>query len=101
LFTLYKKETKTGPVWYAKYWNETVGQYTVTRSTGIPAEGKRQRRYEAELIARELLLSIHFAPDKTERLLTQYVADFCLPDSAYVKEWAFVKKRPLSVGYVT
>jgi hypothetical protein len=41
LFTLYKKETKTGPVWYARYWNETAGRYTVTRSTGIPAEGKR------------------------------------------------------------
>jgi len=99
-FVLYRKKTNAGPVWYARYWNEASRRYTVTRSTGIPVEGKRQRRYEAELIARELLPSIHFAPDKTEIFFTQYVADFWRPDSAYVKEWALVKKRPLFVDYV-
>jgi hypothetical protein len=40
LFTLYRKETQTGPVWYVRFWNETTKHYAVTRSTGIHVEGK-------------------------------------------------------------
>jgi hypothetical protein len=54
-FTLYQKETQAGPVWYARFWNETAMRYAVTRSTGVPVEGKRQRRYEAEEAARKIL----------------------------------------------
>lgn len=61
-FTLYKKETKTGAVWYARFWDETAQRYAVTRSTGVPAEGKKQRRYEAEQAARGMLPMIRFTP---------------------------------------
>ena len=47
-FTLYQKQTLSGPVWYARFWDENSSRYAVTRSTGVPVEGKRLRRYEAE-----------------------------------------------------
>jgi hypothetical protein len=40
-FYLYTKQTKKGPVWYAHFWDDTVNRYAITRSTGIPAEGKK------------------------------------------------------------
>jgi integrase len=100
-FTLYRKETQTGPVWYARFWDETTRRYAVTRSTSIPVEGKKQRRYEAEQAAREILPTIRFTPPAPEKSFVQYVADFWLPDSVYVEERALVKKQPLSVEYVT
>jgi integrase len=99
-FSLYRKETKTGPVWYARFWDESAKRYAVTRSTGIPVEGKKQRRYEAELAAREMLDGIRFMPAAPEKPFVQYVADFWLPDSPYVRECAIVKKKPLSAEYV-
>jgi hypothetical protein len=100
-FTLYKKETQTGPVWYARFWDEAARRYAVTRSTGVSVEGKKQRRYEAEQAAREMLPAIRFTPPAPEKFFIQYVADFWLPDSPYVRECALVKKKPLSVDYVT
>ncbi|MDR0464521.1 MAG: hypothetical protein LBG94_05310, partial [Treponema sp.] len=54
-FTLFKKETKSRTVWYARFWDETALRYAITRSTGIIAEGKKQRRYEAEQAAWNIL----------------------------------------------
>ena len=99
-FTLYKKETKSGAVWYARYWDEATQRYATTRSTGVPAEGKKQRRYEAEQSARDMLSKIRFVPTATEKSFVQYVADFWLPDSPYVRECALVKKKPLAAAYV-
>jgi hypothetical protein len=42
-------------VWYARFWDEAAKRYSITRSTGIPAKGKKQRLYEAEQAAREML----------------------------------------------
>jgi len=100
-FTLFKKETQAGPVWYARFWDETSRRYAVTRSTGIYAEGKRQHRYEAEQAARDILPVIRFMPSTPDKPFVQYVADFWLPDSPYVRECALVKRKPLSVEYVT
>jgi hypothetical protein len=99
-FTLYRKETRAGPVWYARFWDENAHRYAVTRSTGIPVGGKRQRRYKAEQAAREMLPAIGFAPPAPEKPFIQYIADFWLPDSPYVRECALVKKKPLSAAYV-
>jgi hypothetical protein len=101
LFTLYRKETQAGPVWYARFWDENTLRYAVTWSTGVRAEGKRQRRYEAEQAAREMLPSIRFAPPVPEKPFIRYVADFWSPDSPYVKECALVKKKPLAAAYIT
>ena len=96
----YQKETQTGLVWYARFWDETSRRYAATRSTCILVEGKKYRRYEAEQAARELLAKIRFTPDKYDVPFTQYVADFWLSNSAYVKEQTLIKKRPLSVDYI-
>ncbi|MDR1253001.1 MAG: hypothetical protein LBK62_12700, partial [Treponema sp.] len=103
-FTLYLKETRAGPVWYARFWDKNARRYAVSRSTGILAEGKKLRRYEAEQAARVMLPGIRFAadaPDQTDKSFPHYVADFWLPDSPYVRECALVKKKPLAAAYIS
>jgi hypothetical protein len=41
-FTLFKKKTGNGLVWYARFWNDKAGKYTETRSSGIPVCCKKQ-----------------------------------------------------------
>jgi integrase len=98
-FTLYQKKTKAGPVWYARFWDEAAWRYAVTRSTGVLVEGKKQRRYEAEQAAREMLPRIRFTPAAVKTLI-QYLEEFWASDSPYVREAALVKKRPLSAYYI-
>jgi integrase len=98
-FTLYQKETQAGPVWYVRFWDETARRYAVTRSTGVPVEGKKQRRYEAEQAARKMLPQIRFTPTAA-RSFTQYLEEFWTPDSPYIREAALVKKRPISAYYI-
>ena len=98
-FVLYQKETKSGLVWYARYWDETTRRYAVTRSTGVLVGGKKQRRYEAEQAAREMLPRINFTPAAVKTFI-QYLQDFWAPGSPYVREAALIKKRPLSAAYI-
>ena len=98
-FTLFKKETSGGSVWYARFWDEITRRYAVARSLGIIAEGKKERRYEAEQAARKILPGIKFERVK-EKTLVRYLEDFWTPDSPYAKEAALVKKRPLSAYYI-
>jgi integrase len=99
-FTLYRKQTKGGPVWYVRFWDGKTRRYAVTRSTGVPAEGKRQRRYEAEQAARAMMPSIRFTPACPEKPFIQYLADFWTANSPYARECALVRKRPLSAYYI-
>ena len=99
-FTLYKKETKSGAVWYARFWDETVRRYAITRSTGVLVGGKKQRRYEAEQAAREMLPRIRSMSKAAARMFIQYLEDFWLPDSPYVLECALVRKKPLAAAYI-
>lgn len=96
-FTLYKKTTNYGLVWYVRFWNEAAGKYTVTRSTGIEVSGKKERRAEALEAARAILPSIRFTPPAPEKLFTQYLTDFWADGSPYIRECALVRKRPLSI----
>jgi len=98
-FTLFKKQTKKGPVWYARFWDERASKYAHKRSTRVIAEGKKERRYEAERAARKMLPGIKFERVEKKTLI-QYLKDFWAPDSAYAKEAALVKKRPLSAYYI-
>jgi hypothetical protein len=50
-YYLYRRHTPKGNVWYARFWNEETKEYDRTRSTGVPVEGKKERRREA-LVAR-------------------------------------------------
>jgi hypothetical protein len=75
-FALYLKETQAGLVWYARFWDENAHRYAITRSTGILAEGKKWRCYEAEQAARAMLSSIRFAaeaPDRIDKPFTRYI----------------------------
>jgi hypothetical protein len=50
-YTLYKETNKSGTFWYARFWDESLKKYAHNRSTGVPVEGKRERRWEAEKAA--------------------------------------------------
>lgn len=99
-FYLQKKQTGKGPVWYARFWNEKERKYTLARSTGIIAEGKKERRREAELKARGMLSEIRFETEAADRAFIPYLEEFWKEDSPYVKECASIKKNPLSDYYV-
>jgi hypothetical protein len=57
-FTLYKEPTKSGTIWYARFWDETSQRYKHSRSTGVLVEGKKERRFEAEEAARKLYIEL-------------------------------------------
>jgi len=58
---------------------------------------KRSRQAARDMLPRIRFASAAPAPEKP---FVQYVADFWLPDSPYVRECALVKKKPLAVSYV-
>ena len=99
-FTLFRKDTGIGLIWYVRFWNEKAQKYSTTRSTGVVAEGKKERRREAELRAQEMLSEIRFEMEAADRPLLSYLEDFWKPDSPYVKEQANLRKKPLSAYYV-
>lgn len=119
-FTIYKEKTKFGLCWYARFfWDEGLGRYLETRSTGILVEGKRERRREAEDKARKILAELKsptlpestlkkVSPKKQSRQpskvadisFIQYLRDFWTPESEYAKYKRDVKKKPLSAYYI-
>ena len=54
-FTLFKVKSKNGTIWHARFWDNEAQKYTRSRTTGIPVEGKKERRREAEDAARAIL----------------------------------------------
>jgi integrase len=99
-FTLFKKKAGNGLIWYARFWNDKARRYTLARSTGIYAEGKKERKREAELKAQEMLSEIRFEMEVADSPIVSYLEDFWKPDSPYVKEQASIRKKPLSAYYV-
>jgi integrase len=97
---LYQEPTKSGMVWYARFFDKE-GKYLCARSLGIPVEGKRERRREAEeaaeLIAGELKIK-NEPPDG--KLFISYLEAFWSPGSDYIEEQAQVNKTPLSSMYI-
>jgi hypothetical protein len=98
-YCVYRKKTKAGYFWYVRFWDETSRKYTHIRSTGIPVKGRGEGRHDAEEAAWAMLPSV-FTPKIPEKSFVQYVSDFWLPDSPYVRECAAVNKQPLSAAYV-
>gem|GEM_PF-517273 len=126
-FTLYKEKTKTGTFWYVRFWDETVQKYAHSRSTKVPVEGKKERRYEAEEAARLLYTELApglFKKAKTPTVqkpkietplptptpalftavantpLIQYLQHFWTPTSEYSNFKRDVEKNPLTPYYV-
>jgi integrase len=99
-FYLYKKQTRNGPVWYACFLTEN-GKTECVRSTSVAAKGNGASRGTAYNKAMEMLPTVRRAKQKTgEQLFTDYVQDFWSEGSAYVREAAQVKKKPLSAAYL-
>jgi len=129
-FTLYKEVTKSGTIWYARFWDETAQKYNHSRSTGVLVEGKKERRFEAEEAARKLLVELTTAPapKKTNTItanppasdfqypqtptiqqkantvadtpLIEYLENFWTPESEYASFKKNVLKTPLTASYI-
>ena len=64
-FTLYRKKSKNGTnIWHARIWDEALQKYAYSRTTGVPVEGKKERRREAEDVAKKLY--VEFNQQKTD-----------------------------------
>ncbi|HNV36704.1 MAG TPA: site-specific integrase [Rectinema sp.] len=101
LFTLFKHHNANGTtVWYARFWDDATQRYAIARSTGVLAQGKRERHDEAITVAREMASSIQFSSSPLKQLFVDYVESFWTSSSCYVKERALVLKKPLSAYYV-
>jgi integrase len=119
-FSLYKEKTKSGVFWYARFWDDAAGRYLHSRSTGVPVEGKRERRKEAgeaaALILEEMKREAEGMADQPDTTVpaedplapenpanqsfVSFVSDFWTPDSKYVREKKAVDKIPLSLAYI-
>jgi len=87
-------------LWYARFWDAKAGRYAAKRSTGVMAEGKRERRREAEAKAREMLAGIRFDTEVADTPFVEYVENFWKPGSPYVKECAMTRNPPLSATHL-
>jgi len=97
-YSLYKKQTLKGEVWYVRFWDKSEGKYTLVRSTGIFVKGKKGRRNRADEAAREMLDDVIFNP--SSKTFVQYLTDFWQPDSAYARECSLIDRKPLSLSYI-
>jgi integrase len=73
------------------------------RSIGIPVEGKRERRREAEDAAQKLRVSLvekGLFSEVAKKPLIRFLLDFWTPDSDYAYEKRGVEKKPLSLNYI-
>ncbi|MDR1287983.1 MAG: tyrosine-type recombinase/integrase [Treponema sp.] len=103
--TLYKHRG----IWCARIWDTGEGKYH-SHSLKIPAEGKRERRREAEEASR--LLSERLAEEKRAEEeagqsnpmagvpLIPYLENFWQADSEYAREKALVEQSPVSAHYL-
>ena len=111
-YSLYKKQTKPGLMWYARFWDTEAKKYSTVRSTGIMVEGKRERWREADDAAKVILEELRKSPKSIEPLpssdekikafspFIQYLLDFWSPESEYIKYKRDVKKKPLCASYI-
>jgi len=102
-FCLFKKQTSAGKVWYVKFKDNFKNRYVSVKSTGIPVDGKREHRREAEDAAQKLYVSFTEKKLSTEVVnmpLFRFLLDFWTPTSDYVREKRAVEKKPLSATYI-
>ena len=94
--------------WYARFWNDKEKKYHA-RVLGVPVEGKRERRREAEEAARKIAADM--AEKETKNLqppvnpaasipLIEYALAFWQSDGEYAKEKALIEREPLSAHYL-
>jgi integrase len=96
-FSLYKKRTGTRFYWYVRFWDDRERTYSIHRSTGIEAAGKKEHRNEAMKVANDLLPSVCF--NVSNMSMVQYLKSFWSGESPYFRESEKVYKRRLSAYY--
>ena len=119
-YTLYKKTSKYGTtIWQARFWDETLRKYAYSKSTGVPAEGKRENRREAEDAAKKFYEEFITQKKEAEANgnvqttqtklvvktvantpLVEYLSNFWSAESEYAKFNRDVKLKPLSPAYI-
>jgi hypothetical protein len=128
-YTLYKETLKNGTFWYARFWDESLKKYAHSRSTKVPVEGKRERKWEAEKAAEALCAEFiktkeHSAEQQkpaaglvisneppepkaaspvqtvADMPLVQYLEEFWSDNSEYIRYKRDVKKKPLTPYYI-
>jgi hypothetical protein len=105
-FSRFKKKTQQGLIWYARFWNAKVKEYTDARSTGVVVSGKKGRQKEAWDQSMPILPTIGFeypediGRNAVDKPFLEYVADFWKQGSEYIKDCADIGKKPLSSQYI-
>ncbi len=96
-FSLYVKKLKSGPFWYARFYNPTTNEYSISRSTGVPCVGQQGNKRRANRVASEMVeeLCLEKSP-----FLIDYLEAFWKEGSPYLKYKRLVEKKPLSAYYV-
>jgi hypothetical protein len=94
-FTLFKTQTKSGPVWYARFWDDVSRRYA---ARGLPGFWRKagKRADEAEQAAREMAEGIF--PALREKLFSEYLDSFWRTVSPYAREKTLAGKSPLSLS---
>ena len=57
-FSLYMKKLKSGAIWYARFYNPTTNEYSVSRSTCFPCVGQQGNKCRANRVASEMVEDI-------------------------------------------
>ena len=100
-YVLYKVKHEGALYWRARFfWDEGSGKYLTSRNLGIVAEGKRERRREAEEAAEKIVKELKNEVQVCDTLFLSYLNGFWSPDSEYIKEQADYNKTPLSKAYI-
>jgi integrase len=125
-FTLYKVKARKETTWHARFWDEEAQKYHYSRSTGIPVEGKKERRREAEEAAKKIYDALiiplikskstinldttsspapsteqtHTTTAVAKMPLLQYLESFWTPTSEYANFKRDVQKKPLTNYYI-
>jgi integrase len=97
-YSLYKKRVGTRQYWYVRFWDERTRKYSVHRSTGIEAGGKKERRGDAERAAAELLPAVVF--NVSHMTMLQYLQAFWRAESPHFRENELIQGRKLSAYYI-
>ncbi|MDR0475842.1 MAG: phage integrase SAM-like domain-containing protein, partial [Treponema sp.] len=99
-YVLYKEKYAGQLYWRARFrWDEQTGKYLISRNLGVPAEGKRERRREAEDAAEQIVKELNNEP-VDDKFFISYLEAFWSPGSNYIEEQARVNKTPLCSMYI-
>jgi hypothetical protein len=99
-YNIYIQHIHNRSLYYVRFWNETEKRWFKTRSTGVPADGKRQRILQADAVAKELLNTIQYTGNMADKNFIDYITLFWSSNSEYLKAKESSNGKPLSSLYI-